>query len=359
MSTLQEIGIGIIGCGSMGREHAANLRTLPSARLVAISDPVEDARCRLMAEGDVPHAYASYHDLLERRDVDAVIITVPNALHRVVALDAIAAAKHVLLEKPLAHTLEDGIEIVRAAERSDRVVMLGFNNRFNPASQALRRAIAAGRLGSLYYARARWLRREGLPPQASWFTRKAAAGGGALIDIGVHMLDLAFFMLGHPRAVAALGITQAHFGPERARRAQAAAGDQFDVEDFAAGMITLAGGGAVQIETSWASFIGEGADMGLEFLGTAGGARWTRAESNGLSIYTSQDGDQVDITPRLPEADGHQEELRAFLAAIQTGSTTPVPVRDGLHILAIVDALYASSRSGELVPVPDTLGVLG
>src|SRR5581483_1077279 len=139
-------------------------------------------------------------------DVDAVIITVANALHRAVALDALAAGKHVFLEKPLAHTLEDGTAIVRAAERSDNVVMLGFNNRFNPASQALHRAIASSRLGTIYYARARWLRRQGLPPQASWFTRKAAAGGGALIDIGVHMLDLTFHMLGYPPAVAALGI---------------------------------------------------------------------------------------------------------------------------------------------------------
>lgn len=354
MRAQEDIGIGIIGCGSMGREHARNIRSVPGARLVAISDPSEEARRCLLAEGDVPHAFAGYQDLLERPGVDAVIITVPNALHRVVALDAIAAGKHVLLEKPLAHTYEDGAAIVHGAERSDRVVMLGFNNRFNPASQALRRAIDAGRLGTLYYARARWLRREGLPPQASWFTRKATAGGGALIDIGVHMLDLAFFMLGYPRALAVFGVAQAHFGPERARRAPATAGDQFDVEDFAAGMITLVGGATLQIEASWASFIAEDADMCLELLGTAGGARWTNAEGNGLAIYTSLDGEQVDITPRLPEADGHHQELYAFLAAIRAGGATPVRVRDGLHILAVVEALYTSSRSGALATVADT-----
>ncbi len=359
MLSQQDIGVGMIGCGSMGREHARNLRLLAGARLVAVSDPSEEARRRLIAEGEVPHVYANHRDLLERGDVDAVIITVPNALHGSVALDAIAAGKHVLLEKPLAHTLEDGVAIVRAAETSDRVVMIGFNNRFNPASQALRRAIEAGRLGDLYYARARWLRREGLPPPASWFTRKAASGGGALIDIGVHMLDLAFFMLGYPAAVAVLGVTQAHFGPERARRAPAGTADLFDVEDFAAGMVTLADGAAVQIEASWASFIGEDADMCLELLGTSGGARWTNAEYDPLSIFTFLDGEQVDITPRLPEVDGHQEELRAFLAAIQGGGPTPVPVREGLHVLAIVEALYASSGTGVLVPVADTRGSLG
>ncbi|MGH2343703.1 MAG: Gfo/Idh/MocA family protein, partial [Chloroflexota bacterium] len=199
MSAPQETGIGIIGCGSMGREHARNLRTLAGARLVAISDPVEDARRRLIAESDAPYAYARYHDLLEQPDVDAVIITVPNALHRGVALAALDAGKHVLLEKPLAHSIEDGAAIVQAAERSNRVVMLGFNHRFNPSAQALQRAVAAGRLGTLYYARARWLRRDGLPPRASWFTSRAAAGGGPLIDIGVHMLDLALHMLGYPQ----------------------------------------------------------------------------------------------------------------------------------------------------------------
>lgn len=343
MTAAQDIGIGIIGCGSMGREHARNLRTLSGARLVAISDPIEDARRRLIAESDVPYAYAAYHDLLEAPDVDAVIITVPNALHRGVALAAFAAGKHVLLEKPLAHNMEDGAAIVRAAEQSNRVAMLGFNQRFNPSAQALHRAIEAGRLGTLYYARARWFRREGLPPQGSWFTSRSAAGGGPLIDIGVHMLDLALHMLGYPQAIAAFGVTHAHFGSARP--------DLFDVEDFAAGMITLANGATVQVETSWASFIRDDSDICLELLGTLGGARLSNDDDNPLSIFTTQDGGQVDITPRLPEIDGHWEELRAFLSAIRTDSPSPVPLRDGLRILEIIDAVYESARSGESVPI--------
>ncbi len=345
---LQEIGFGIIGCGSMGREHAANLRTLSGARLVAISDPVEDACRRLIAEDDAPHSYAGYHELLEQQDVEAVIITVPNVLHRAVTLAALAAGKHVLLEKPLAHNIEDGAAIVRAAEHSDRVVMLGFNNRFNPAALALHRAIASGRLGDLYYARARWLRREGLPPPGSWFTSRAAAGGGSLIDIGVHMLDLALHMLGYPQALSVFGVTHAHFGLERARTAEPGL---FDVEDFAAGMITLANGAAVQVETSWASFIRDDSDIRLELLGTLGGACLTNDDDNPLSIFTTQDGEQVDITPRLPDFDGHWEELRAFISAIRLGSSSPVPVREGLRILEIIDAVYQSARSGDTVRI--------
>lgn len=361
MSTLQQLGFGIIGCGGMGREHAGNLATLPGAWLVAISDPDAAACRRLAGERDGIECYDSYHDLLDRSDVDAVIITVPNALHRVVTLAALAAGKHVLVEKPLAHCVDDGIEIVRAAERSDRVVMLGFNNRFTASAQALQRAVASGRLGEVYYARARWLRRQGLPPRGSWFARRAASGGGPLIDIGVHMLDLAFHMLGYPAPHAAFGVTYAHFGPRRAQEAPGGSGaeagppDRFDVEDFAAGMVTLANGATVQIETSWASFIGEDADLCLELLGTAGGARWTNADSGGLSIFTTLDGEQVDITPRLPEIDGHREELCAFLAAIRAGAPSPVSVQDGLQILAVIEALYASAGSGELVPVRRTL----
>jgi predicted dehydrogenase len=265
-----------------------------------------------------------------------------------VTLAALAAGKHVLLEKPLAHRVEDGVAIVQAAERSDRVVMLGFNHRFNPAAQALHRAIAVGRLGTLYYARARWLRRDGLPPPASWFTNRAVAGGGPLIDIGVHMLDLALHMLGYPQAISAFGVTHAHFGAERARSASP---DLFDVEDFAAGMITLVNGATVQVETSWASFIRDDSDICLELLGTLGGARLTNDDDNPLSIFTTQDGEQVDITPRLPEIDGHCEELRAFLAAIRAGSPSPVPTRDGLQILEIIDAVYESARLGASVAV--------
>jgi predicted dehydrogenase len=181
-----------------------------------------------------------------------------------------------------------------------------------------------------------------------------------LIDLGVHMLDLAFYMMGYPRAIAAFGVTDARFGPERARSARAEgdgeAGppDLFDVEDFAAGMVTLANGAAVQIETSWDSFIHEDADICLELLGASGGARWTNADENGLAIFTAMDGEQVDITPRLPDTEGHREELRAFLAAIREGAPSPVSVHDGLQTLAVVEALYASARSGELVPVAST-----
>ncbi len=359
-STPQELGIGIIGCGAMGRIHAENLRTLPGARLVAVSDPYKGACQRLVEECDVPPScYGDYADLLERPDIDAAIVTVPNALHRTVTLAAIAAGKHVLLEKPLAHSVDDGLAIVHAVEQSDRLVMLGFNNRFRAPAKALRQAVTAGRLGTVYYARARWLRRQGLPPRASWFTSRMAAGGGPLIDIGVHVLDLALHMMGYPQPIAAFGVAHAHFGLERARvvssllGSEAAPADLFDVEDFAAGMVTLANGATVLVETSWAAFIGDD-DLSLELLGSAGGARLTNDDQSGLSIFTTLDGEQVDITPRLDESDPHLEEMRAFLAAIRTGGEPPVSVRDGLEALAIIEAIYASAQSGEAVPVRRT-----
>ena len=357
MLALQQLGIGIIGCGGMGRAHAENLLTVRDARLIAISDPDEQACRRLAGIHDVPNCYSNYHDLLARSDIDAVIITVPNAYHKAVALAALSAGKHVLLEKPLAHNVDDGMEIVRAAERSDTLIMLGFNNRFTPPARALHSAIAGGRLGTVYYAKTRWLRRLGLPPRASWFSVRAMSGGGPLIDIGVHMLDLALHMMGYPPPISAFGVTYAQFGPERAQQPPTLPSgptDVFDVEDFAAGMVTLANGATVQIETSWASFIGDGQDLSLEILGSAGGARLTNADEDSLSIFTILDGEQVDIKPRLSEEDGHQEELRAFLTAIKTGSPPPVRVQDGLQVLAIIEALYASARSGEAVPVRRT-----
>jgi predicted dehydrogenase len=360
MSAVEQLGVGIIGCGAMGREHAANLLTLPSVRLIALSDPDEAGGRRLAHECDVPYCYSNYSDLLERPDIDAVIIAVPNALHKAVSLAALAANKHVLLEKPLAHNVADGLDIVGAAERSDRVVMLGFHNRFTAEAQALLRAAIAGRLGTVYYTRARWLRRRGLPPRASWFTSMAAAGGGPLIDIGVHMLDLALHLMGYPRPISAFGVACAQFGPARAHAAppvvggEAAPADHFDVEDFAAGMVRLANGATVQIETSWASFIGNDEDLGLEILGSAGGARMTNGDGPGLSIFTTLDGEQVDVTPRLPEVDGHREELGAFLAAIRAGTQSPVRLQDGLEVLAIIEAIYESARSGEVVPVRRT-----
>ena len=142
-----------------------------------------------------------------------VSIATPTALHAPIAIAALEAGLHVLSEKPMAENSEVGRTMVEAARRNDRVLDVSFNHRRRGDVQALRKIIDAGLLGHIYYAKAGWLRREGIPGLGSWFTRVATSGGGPLMDIGVHMLDMALHLLGEPTVTAATAATYAEFGP--------------------------------------------------------------------------------------------------------------------------------------------------
>lgn len=359
MSPNEQVGVGIIG-GGMGAYHARNYTKQPTARLLAIAGPDVDRCERVAKETGIPSVYADYHEMLARPDIEAVTVAVPNMLHRTIVQDCLAAGKHVMVEKPLANSLEEGRAIVEAASKTDRVVMIGFNNRFSGASQVLKRQITAGTLGDLYYAKARWLRRQGIPGFGGWFTTKSKSGGGPLIDLGVHMLDLALFLLGYPQVSSVYGSTYAAFGP-RGRGAMpgwqvsdAGPAQTYDVEDLATGMVKFANGATLLIEASWATYIAESDDIHVQLFGTEGGATLGFDNSPGarpLSLYSEMNGDQVDMTPHVPPINGHVEELRLFLNAIREGGPTPARVEDGLVILQIIDALYRSAASGASVTI--------
>jgi len=185
---VERVRVGVIGMG-MGRNHAVAYRDCPEAELVAICD-VDSHRLEQVA-GEV-HPWRTYtqaEDLLADGEIDAVSLCLPNALHCETAIRALEAGKHVLCEKPLAMNAAEGERMVETARRLGRTLMMHFNYRFQPTSQAVKRFVDEGQLGEIYFGRTLWHRNRGIPGIGRWFTRKEAAGGGALIDLGVHRLD--------------------------------------------------------------------------------------------------------------------------------------------------------------------------
>jgi len=272
---MDKLKIGVIGCG-VGRFHLAGYSKLPNVEIAALAG-LDEARCRqLAAEYGIPRRFKDYRDLLALPEIEAVSVCVPNSLHAPVATAAFAAGKHVLCEKPLAATVAEGEAIVQAARQARRKLMVSFNYRFRGDSQTLKRHVAAGGLGEVYYVKAGWLRRSGIPGIGSWFTCQAQAGGGPLIDLGVHVLDLALWFLDYPEIVAVSGATYAKFGP---RGKGFWGGDRFpsgtagcDVEDLATAFVRLAGGATMAVETSWASYTSAGDDYHVHLFGDEGGA---------------------------------------------------------------------------------------
>ena len=223
--------VGIIGTG-IGAFHARGYKLCPDVEIKTICD-IDIARAdRFATEFDVPCVCQDFNELIEDPDIEAVSICTPNSLHAPLAIAAFEAGKHVICEKPISVSAEDAKNMVEAGKKSGKIFMMAFNNRFRGDTQLLKSHIENGELGDIYYAKTGWLRRKGIPNFGSWFTNKSTAGGGPLIDLGVHVLDLTLWLMGNPKPVYVMGSAYAMFGPQKAEES----GQVYDVEDLATGL---------------------------------------------------------------------------------------------------------------------------
>jgi predicted dehydrogenase len=296
--------------------------------------------------------------MLVMPDIEAVSICVPNKYHASIAIDALNAGKHVLCEKPLAINGAEAERIVAAARANNKLLMVAFNNRFAGNSRALKTIVDQGTLGPIYYAKAAWLRRNGIPGFGGWFTTKAVAGGGPLIDIGVHLLDLALYFMGYPEPVSVVGSTYHEFGPRgKGANASWAATDlvltnTFDVEDFAIGLVKFANGATLFVEASWAGHQERNDDISLHLFGRDGGVSMIMPDyrkADCVRVFTEIGGIPVDITPRYSLDDEYAQEVRHFVDCIREGAETLAPGEQGARLMHIIDALYESAASGHQV----------
>jgi predicted dehydrogenase len=349
-STTRLLRAGVIGCG-VGRSHIRGYVAANQVEVVALAG-LDEARCQAASqEYNIPHVYRDYQDLLARDDLDMVSIAVPNYLHREVTLAALECGLHVCVEKPLAHTVEDAAAIAAAADTSNKQVMVMFNWRFRSDAQALRRYVDTGALGRVYYAKAGWVRRSGIPGIGAWFTQKSLSGGGPLIDLGVHMLDLSLWLLGYPQAVAVTGATYAEFGP-RGRggwsgRFEVGAGG-YEVEDLATAFIRLANGTTLLLEASWASHSHFKDDFYVHLFGADGGAEMNvreYTEVDTLTFYHEVAGVPAETRPVVTAGHAHSLGIREFVEAIREGRPNHSPADQGLQLMRIIDGIYRSAAS--------------
>jgi predicted dehydrogenase len=340
-----QVRIGIVGLGNIGSYHADFLREVESAELVAGLDVDATAR-RTFAEEYGVETYEDRGDLFS--EVDAVIVTTPNRFHEEYAVGALEAGLDVLLEKPLAHTVESAERIAEAARDAEGICMVGFNNRFSNPVEVLKHDLRAGRYGDVTHVEANYVRRRGIPGRGSWFTSKEVAGGGALIDIGVHAIDLALYFLDFPEVVEVSGTTRAEFGgrEDYAYLRQWGADEGpggFDVEDSASAFIRCADGKTVSLEVAWA--VNRPDTDEFVIRGTEAGATLDRNDHE-LSVYEAGVGGANHLsttTVETRESVTHREEQRAFVSAVQKGTLDRNTVDQALSVQRVIDAVYRSS----------------
>jgi len=353
---------GVVGLGWAGQQHMAAYADLPATDLVALAGRETDILAELGERFAVPpeQRFGDWSDLLANADLDVLSIAAPTGLHAPIAVAALDAGVHVLSEKPLAENAEAGERMVEAAERNQRVLDVSFNHRRRGVVKALRRLIDEGTLGPIYYAKAGWVRRQGIPTIGSWFTRRATAGGGPLMDLGVHMLDIALYLLDEPRVRTATAATYAEFGPRGRGAAVSMATEKtgvvdggFEVEDLSTAFLRLTSGTTLLLESSWAQWVPEDLCY-VTVYGADGGAgiTWVPTSSHrSMEVWTEHDGHSQRDRPELPPDGHHREAVADFLTLVQSGQ--PSPGRDLLTRSVIIDACYASAEQGrevELLP---------
>ncbi len=349
---MSKLKIALIGNGGICRAcHIDNYYEDERVEVVAFCDIIEE-RAVALRDKYYPNAavYTDYKELLKDKSIDAVDICTPNYLHSIIAVDAFKAGKHVLCEKPDAVDVTEVLKMKNAAEEAGKVLMVIRNNRFVTASQYAKKYIEDGKMGEIYCGRCGWQRRRGIPGKGGWFTTKEQSGGGPLIDLGVHMIDLAVWLMGNPTPVAVSANTYTKFADSdtsdsvNSKFGDANAEGTFDVEDLAMGMIRFDNGAVLQIEFSWASNIKE-ENRFVELRGTKSGLKWY---GNEVEFYTEEDGQLLDITPKgNMETNGHKGNIRNFIDVITQGAEPVFKPFQGVDMIKILCAIYESAKQGK------------
>jgi predicted dehydrogenase len=357
-----KVRVGVIGCGA-GIFHLEGYAADPRVEIVALAG-LDTDRCEMLAgRFTIPRVYRDYQELLAQDDIQAVSIAVPNILHKPVAIAALEAGKHVLIEKPLSRNTAEAREMVEAAEKHNRILAVSFQRRTRHDVEIVRDQINAGALGRVYYSKAYWMRRSGIPGLGSWFTSKEAAGGGPLIDLGVHVLDMALYMLGNPKVVTVSAATYAEIGPRgrgnwTGRRTSTSSEDpiNYEVEDLATAFLRFEDGATMLLEASWASFTEMDDDFGVQFFGSEGGARIHSkkyVDVDTLDLFSEIGDTTTDSHPRLVARPGHEQIIRGFITGVIDGTPVSPDGLEGLDRVRLIEAIYRSAELGREIEVEE------
>lgn len=347
------IKVALIGNGSIFEEHIAAYKKCEDVEVVALCDIVEERVKEKGAKHGVKNLYTDMNKMFAENEIDAVSVCVPNCSHCECTVAALRAGCHVLCEKPMALNEEQAKLMEEEAKKAGKVLQIGFVRRYGNDCKILQDFLKAGYFGDLYYAKATYLRRHGNP--GGWFGEKAKSGGGPLIDLGVHVLDLVRYLCGNPKPVSVYGATFRKLydrpdvkGYHRYLSASATDHDVCDVEDLASALIRFDNGFVLSLEASFSLNIKEPVGN-IELFGDKGGARL----SPELELYSEVNGYMCDTTLKTNTAlefgNIFYQEIRHFADCVQGKAECIAPAHDGVEIMRILDAIYESARTGHEV----------
>lgn len=349
----KKIKVGVIGTGNISHEHIKSYIANPNVELYAFCD-INLEQLKKMADlYGVERTFTDINEFLKLDEIDAVSVCTWNSAHAPCAIAALNAGKHVLCEKPMATSAAEAKEMLAAAEKNNKLLMIGFVRRYGNDCKILQDFISTDYFGDIYYAKATYLRRNGNP--GGWFGDKSRSAGGPLIDLGVHVIDLTRYLMGNPKPVSVYGATfQKLFnrpnvkGTKGYNSVSAGTKDICDVEDLASALIRYDNGSVLAIEASFSLNIKS--DEGkIQLFGTKGGAKIDPE----LEMYTEINDYMADVNLTVPTsldfAGLFQNEIDHYVDCVINGTACKSPAADGIEIMKILDAVYESARTGHEV----------
>ncbi len=331
----------VVGLGWPGMQHLKGYIADPRSEVIAVCDLDKTHAEEVAAEYKIQNIYTNHLEMLENRDINAVSVCLPNFLHAPISIDALNAGKHVLCEKPPARSAQEAKAMADAASENGKTLMYALVQRFGGNAQRLKQLVTAGELGDIYFGKAAYVRRRGIPiGKEGWFVDRERSGGGALIDIGVHALDCIWWLMNSPRPVEVMGAVYSHFGhlvPDDVK---------YDVDDGTFAQIHFENGATIILETTWA--LNLPGDNYIKVAGTKAGATL-----NPFTLYTEVDGKEVDKPLHAPRINGFDEEVKHFVGCIVDDEEPISSAEQGIMLMQMLDGIYESAEKGQSVHIAD------
>jgi len=354
--TNQHYRVAMIGAGTIVQYgHIPNFQSIPNVSVEAICD-VQEERVQAVAEAqNIPHTFTDYEAMLNEVKPDITVIATPNIFHHPMTMAALNAGSHVLCEKPLALTYADAKEMMDLAASKELVVNVGSHYRWSDAIRAAKAQADAGFYGEIYAARTVWHRRSGIPGFGSWFTRKSLAGGGCLLDIGIHALDRALFIMGYPKPVTVSGVTFSKMGTQGiglggwgADIQKPSENTEFDVDDLSWALVRFDNGAALQLQVSWA--VNNEQQFVTEIYGSQGGA--AVGDQDQMTLYTILNGQESNVEVQVPRSgtNSYMHLVRNFISHLDGDPEAEVITPEqSLTSVKIIEGVFRSATEGREV----------
>jgi predicted dehydrogenase len=350
MDALSKLKIAVIGLGSISDFHLKSYQQNPDAEIYAVCDINEERARKKAQEFGVKKVYFDYHEILADPAIDAVSICTWNKSHAEISIAALDAGKHVLVEKPLSRTVEEALLIQEAVKRSGKLLQVGFVRRYDKNVQMLRTFADNGDFGEIYYAKASTIRRLGNP--GGWFADIERSGGGPLIDIGVHIIDLCWYMMGRPKVKSVSGNTYRKLGNRASiqnlsfYKAADYDPNQNSVEDLANALIRFENGASLMIDVSFSLHAKED-EMSVKLYGEKGGYEIDPA----IVMVTEKYNTILNTIPQIDNKGfqfetAFQNEINHFIDCVKKGEQPISPVEDGVEMIKLLSAIYESAATG-------------